>query len=156
HRRRPVPGSGSAAEVVVYLESELGAGRGNASPLHVGTNRNRHEGLVPSRRVHQRQIAGSAQHGLDAGYRLAAELLTERGIKAMKKGLTVLILAAAAPLLAGNNGTLSDTERSYLVEQLEQSKKAMLASIQGLSDAQWRFKPAPEVWSVQECAEHII
>jgi len=32
----------------------------------------------------------------------------------------------------------------------------MLASIQGLSDAQWKFKPAPTVWSVQECAEHII
>ena len=32
----------------------------------------------------------------------------------------------------------------------------MLASIQGLTADQWKFKPAPAVWSVQECAEHII
>jgi hypothetical protein len=25
-----------------------------------------------------------------------------------------------------------------------------------LSEAQWTFKPAPNVWSVQECAEHIV
>ncbi|HMC59410.1 MAG TPA: DinB family protein, partial [Candidatus Solibacter sp.] len=34
--------------------------------------------------------------------------------------------------------------------------KAMLASIQGLSADQWAFKPAPTVWSVKECAEHLI
>jgi hypothetical protein len=32
----------------------------------------------------------------------------------------------------------------------------MLASIDGLTEAQWKFKPAPNVWSVQECAEHIV
>ena len=74
----------------------------------------------------------------------------------MKKSFALLILAAAAPLLAGNNGKLNDTERAFLIDQLEQSRQGMLASIQGLTDAQWRFKPAPAVWSVQECAEHII
>jgi uncharacterized protein YciI/uncharacterized damage-inducible protein DinB len=65
-------------------------------------------------------------------------------------------LLAALPLAAGGAGKMNDAERDYLIGQLEQSKKAMLSSIQGLSDAQWRFKPAPAVWSVQECAEHII
>ena len=51
---------------------------------------------------------------------------------------------------------MNDTERAYLIDQLEQSRKAMLASIDGLTDAQWTFKPAPTVWSVQECAEHIV
>ena len=74
----------------------------------------------------------------------------------MKKNLALLILAAAAPLVAGNNGKLNDAERAYLLDQLEQSRNGALAAIQGLSDAQWRFKPAPAVWSVQECAEHII
>jgi len=32
----------------------------------------------------------------------------------------------------------------------------VLSSIEGLTQAQWTFKPAPNVWSVQECAEHII
>ncbi len=55
-----------------------------------------------------------------------------------------------------SGGAINDTERAFLLEQLEQSKKAMLASISGLTDAQWTFKPAPSVWSVQECAEHIV
>jgi uncharacterized damage-inducible protein DinB len=66
-----------------------------------------------------------------------------------------LLLCAVAPLFAAD-GSMSPAERAYLLEQLETSKKEMLASIQGLSAAQWTFKPAPEVWSVQECAEHII
>jgi uncharacterized damage-inducible protein DinB len=66
-----------------------------------------------------------------------------------------LLLCAVAPIFAAD-GTMSPAERAYLLEQLENSKKEMLASIQGLSAAQWTFKPAPEVWSVQECAEHII
>ncbi len=74
----------------------------------------------------------------------------------MKNKFPFLILAAAWPLLAADNGKMNDAERAFLIDQLEQSKKAMLASILGVSDAQWRFKPAPAVWSVQECAEHII
>ena len=53
-------------------------------------------------------------------------------------------------------GAMNDAERAYLLEQLEQSRAAMLASIDGLNEAQWKFKPAPNVWSVQECAEHIV
>ena len=68
--------------------------------------------------------------------------------------LTVL-LWAAAPMLAVE-GAMSDGERTYLLGQLESSKKQMLASMQGLNHAQWTFKAAPTVWSVQECAEHII
>lgn len=61
----------------------------------------------------------------------------------------------AAPMMAAE-GEMTPAERAYLLEQLEQSKKEMLASIQGVSAAQWKFKPAPAVWSVAECAEHII
>jgi hypothetical protein len=63
---------------------------------------------------------------------------------------------AMAPAMAADGGALNDAERSFLIEQMQMSKKAFLASISGLSDAQWKFKPAPAVWSVQECAEHII
>jgi hypothetical protein len=58
--------------------------------------------------------------------------------------------------MAAESGAMTDAERSYLVDQLVQTKKDMLASIKGLSAEQWRFKPAPNVWSVAECAEHII
>lgn len=72
----------------------------------------------------------------------------------MKQAIAFLILTA--PLLAAENGGISDTERAFLVQQLEDSKKEMLASISGLTASQWRFKPAPNVWSVAEVAEHII
>ena len=72
------------------------------------------------------------------------------------KRIIAFCIAAAAPLLAAEGGAMTDAERAFLVEQLEQSKKGMLASIEGVSAAQWKFKPAPEVWSVAECAEHII
>ena len=66
----------------------------------------------------------------------------------------LLFLVAATAL--GDDGGTTKAERSYLLSELESSKTAVLASIQGLSQAQWTFKPAPEAWSVQECAEHII
>ncbi len=76
----------------------------------------------------------------------------------MKK--LALLLCAVAPLAIGPlfaaEGSMTADERAYLLDQLETSKKNMIASIQGLSAAQWTFKPAPAVWSVQECAEHII
>lgn len=31
-----------------------------------------------------------------------------------------------------------------------------LDAINGLSDAQWKFKPAPDRWSIAEIAEHLI
>ena len=68
----------------------------------------------------------------------------------------VLVLLASAPAFAQTGGKLNEAERTYLIEQLELSKKNMLASISGLTDAQWRFKPAPNVWSVAECAEHLV
>jgi hypothetical protein len=42
------------------------------------------------------------------------------------------------------------------VQQLEDSQKALISSIEKVTPAQWTFKPAPNVWSVQECAEHLI
>jgi uncharacterized damage-inducible protein DinB len=75
----------------------------------------------------------------------------------MKK--LALILCALAPLttsLFAADGSMTPEERAFLLTQLETSKKGMIASIDGLTQAQWTFKPAPAVWSVQECAEHII
>jgi DinB superfamily len=72
----------------------------------------------------------------------------------MKK--LAFLIFACAPLVFAADGSMTSVERSYLLDLLETSKKGVLASIQGLSDAQWKYKPAPTVWSVQECAEHII
>ena len=67
-----------------------------------------------------------------------------------------LVLSASAALAVAGDGAMTSSERSFLLEQLETSKKNMLATIEGLSDAQWKYKPAPNVWSVAECAEHLV
>jgi hypothetical protein len=78
----------------------------------------------------------------------------------MHKSAVLSVLAisilSVAPAMAADGGALNDSERAFLIEQMEISKKAFLASIAGISEAQWTFKPAPNVWSVQECAEHIV
>lgn len=66
--------------------------------------------------------------------------------------MAVVMAAAAVP---GKAQTLTAAEREHAVKLLEASRDAMLKAIDGLSDEQWKWKPAPERWSVAECAEHI-
>jgi len=65
--------------------------------------------------------------------------------------LAVAMVLAAAPATT----TLTQEERDKGVTELEGSKKAFLDATKGLSAAQWNFKPAPDRWSVAECADHI-
>lgn len=79
----------------------------------------------------------------------------------MHKLLTLILAATpfvvvAAPQAETTTGAMTDAERSYLLAQLEESKKNFLASIEGLTLAQWKFKAGPDRWSVAECAEHIV
>ncbi len=67
---------------------------------------------------------------------------------------TRLILAlATAPLWAQ---TLSQGERDFAMSSLHASRKLFLDAISGLSPAQWKFKPAPDRWSIAEIAEHLV
>lgn len=50
---------------------------------------------------------------------------------------------------------LTSSERERAVAELQASRAVFLDAIRGLSPAQWSFKPAPDRWSVAECAEHI-
>jgi DinB family protein len=58
--------------------------------------------------------------------------------------------ATAAP-----SGTLTKEERDRAIEYLRQTQKDFLASMKGVSEAQWKFKAAPDRWSIAETAEHI-
>ena len=51
--------------------------------------------------------------------------------------------------------TLTDSERSSALEELEASRRRLLAALEGLTDEQWQLRPTPESWSIAECAEHI-
>jgi uncharacterized damage-inducible protein DinB len=71
----------------------------------------------------------------------------------MKRLLAVMALAGAAMLAFAQPLTKDERERG--LSELQATRKLFLESVTGLSDAQWNFKPAPEVWSVGEVAEHI-
>lgn len=71
----------------------------------------------------------------------------------MLKGL---LLAASMFLVAvPATETLTQAERDKAIAELEGSKKMFLDATKGLSEAQWKFKAAPDRWSIEECAEHI-
>ncbi|MEK6374886.1 MAG: DinB family protein [Acidobacteriota bacterium] len=70
----------------------------------------------------------------------------------MKRAIPfIAILLIAASAFAAEPAA----DNQKIVKELERTEAKFLKSIEGLSEAQWNFKPAPERWSVAECAEHI-
>ena len=74
--------------------------------------------------------------------------------------LLCLILALGAAAIAQTSApsastSLTPEEREVALKNLQATHDAFLKSIAGLSEKQWRFKPAPDRWSVAEVSEHI-
>src|SRR3982751_3033577 len=74
----------------------------------------------------------------------------------LSTGRRILFTLALALPLAAADPHMTDAERAKVLTWLEVSRKEFLAAIDGVSDAQWKWKPAPERWSVGEVAEHIV
>lgn len=53
------------------------------------------------------------------------------------------------------SGPITDSERTYAIEMLMATRDSLRQSLAGLTPAQQHFKPAPDRWSIAECAEHI-
>jgi uncharacterized damage-inducible protein DinB len=49
----------------------------------------------------------------------------------------------------------TDKDREFAVNNLKASRERFLTAVAGLSDAQVKFKSAPDRWSIAEVAEHI-
>ena len=63
--------------------------------------------------------------------------------------------AAAPKSSAAESSTLTKEERDRAIAYLKETQEDFLASIEGVSEAQWKFKAAPDKWSIAETAEHI-
>src|SRR5579862_5898910 len=50
---------------------------------------------------------------------------------------------------------LTQVEREHALQYLESTRKDVLDATNGLSEAQWNFKPGPDRWSVAQVMEHI-
>lgn len=71
----------------------------------------------------------------------------------MKKIFLLLFFPAFFGFI--NINTLTDSERKFAIDNLNQTKEDLIAAVKGLSDAQLNFKAAPDRWSVLECVQHI-
>jgi hypothetical protein len=72
-----------------------------------------------------------------------------RKLTILLTAVAVLPLSAAAPI--------SQADREALIKDLERSRTVFLDAIADVkTEAQWNYKPAPDRWSVAECAAHII
>lgn len=69
--------------------------------------------------------------------------------------LLLLSLLSGFPVWAAD-AAMTPKERADALKWLEESRSEFLASIDGLSEAQWKWKPAPDRRSVGEVAEHIV
>src|SRR4051794_9277831 len=65
------------------------------------------------------------------------------------------LLLFCLPLCAADPHMTAE-ERTKALNWLAESRREFLAAIDGVTDAQWKWKPAPDRWSVGETAEHIV
>ena len=68
---------------------------------------------------------------------------------------TALLGMICLPMFA-TDAHMTAEERTRVLNYLEDSRKEFLMSIDGVTEEQWKWKPAPERWSVGETAEHIV
>jgi hypothetical protein len=61
-----------------------------------------------------------------------------------------------AQTLAASEQQLTVQELDHARRFLEQTQNSVVGATKGLSEAQWRFKPAPDRWSIAENLDHIV
>ena len=71
------------------------------------------------------------------------------------KRLALISLISCFGLYAAD-AHMTTEERGKVLHWLEESSQEFHAAIEGVSQEQWKWKPAPERWSVGETAEHIV
>jgi len=75
--------------------------------------------------------------------------------------IQVVILAFAGTLHAGDGkseAAKADVkyDKAFAMQYLEESRQKFIQSFEHMSEAQWKFKAAPDRWSAAEAAEHVV
>ncbi len=68
---------------------------------------------------------------------------------------TLLFVLSLSALLCSAAFAQSTDDRAAGLTHLEMTKAGVVDAVQGLSEAQLNFKPAPDKWSVAQVLEHI-
>jgi uncharacterized damage-inducible protein DinB len=66
------------------------------------------------------------------------------------------VVALVASAVWAGDPKMTAEERAKATKLFKESHDHFLKAVEKLSDEQWNFKPAPDRWSVGECAEHIM
>jgi uncharacterized damage-inducible protein DinB len=51
---------------------------------------------------------------------------------------------------------MDERDRQFLIEQLNATESELMAALEGLSETEPPFRPAPGAWSIHECLEHLV
>jgi hypothetical protein len=77
--------------------------------------------------------------------------------------VTLNTLKRIAPLLAAMclcshaaDEKLPSSDLDHARLYIDQTRNGVIGATKGLSDAQWKFKPAPDRWSIAEVVEHLV
>ena len=68
----------------------------------------------------------------------------------------ILLFSGGAAVAVDADGKLTEAEKTELLSMLDTTAKDFVALIENINDEQWKWKSAPDRWSVGECAEHVI
>jgi len=72
----------------------------------------------------------------------------------MKKNIRIPILLLALAAVASAQD-VTPSEREHALRYLDETRNGVVEAVKGLSEAQWKFKPAADRWSVAEVVEHL-
>jgi hypothetical protein len=50
---------------------------------------------------------------------------------------------------------MDELERHFILAKLQETRETFCGEVKGVGEDQARWKPAPEIWSILECAEHV-
>lgn len=74
------------------------------------------------------------------------------------RSLLLCLMVSSCPVAieSASAQALAQGERDYAMSALHASRKYFLDTVAGLSEAQMKWKPGPDSWSVAEVGEHIV
>jgi hypothetical protein len=67
----------------------------------------------------------------------------------------IILIAIAVMSFDKPAAELTDSERTYAVQLLQETQEEIIKKVSGLSSEQYNFKADANTWSVAECVEHI-
>ena len=74
----------------------------------------------------------------------------------MNKIILFLAILMSSNFVNAQTGTITEHERTFLLENWEVTKSELITSLEKVSEENWTKRPADGGWSVAECFEHIV